>query len=131
MKKTNLVFSPLQLGAVAGVIATLAAILAQVPPITVIVRTLLAVLAFCLIGQVLLSVWQTLPSTQLSEDTPEHPLSAETETTEAAITAIQAQTLPLQATQTKAQPLGLPHAASSAPQPVRTQAHQKLAALKT
>jgi hypothetical protein len=63
MKKKSglsLSFFPLKLAAVAGVLTAFSALLAQVPPFTVIVRGLLAVLVFALFGQLLTYLWQSL-----------------------------------------------------------------------
>jgi hypothetical protein len=56
----TLSFFPLKLAAVAGVLTAFSALLAQVPPFTVIVRGLLAVLVFALFGQLLSYLWQSL-----------------------------------------------------------------------
>lgn len=72
-------FFPLQLAAIAGVLAAFSALLAQVPPVTVIVRTLLAVLVFALLGQLLDTLWQRFntPSQVAPPNPAETPESAE------------------------------------------------------
>ncbi len=74
MKKNSglsLSFFPLKLAAVAGVLTAFSALLAQVPPFTVIVRGLLAVLVFALFGQLLTYLWQSLNAMgQAKTETP-------------------------------------------------------------
>lgn len=51
---------PLQLSAVAGVLTALTALLVEVPPLIIIIRTLLAILVFAIFGQILLKIWQNV-----------------------------------------------------------------------
>lgn len=74
-------YFPLQLAAVAGVLSAFSALLAEIPPLTVIIRGLLAVVVFALLGQLLLSLWQNFSAPQLSaqESSPSEPSSPATE----------------------------------------------------
>ncbi|MGE3725003.1 MAG: hypothetical protein AB7I41_05605 [Candidatus Sericytochromatia bacterium] len=95
-KNPHLFFSafPLQLAAVAGVLAAFSAVLAHVPPVAVIVRGLLAVLVFALLGQLLSYLWQSLSA--LGQANTEHPIpdSAEANTAHTAALPLSAKTIP-------------------------------------
>jgi len=97
-KRPHVFFSafPLQLAAVAGVLAAFSAVLAHVPPVAVIVRGLLAVLVFALLGQLLSYLWHNLNALGQANTEHPHPDSApqEADMAHAAATTLSATAIP-------------------------------------
>lgn len=97
-KRPHVFFSafPLQLAAVAGVLAAFSAVLAHVPTVAVIVRGLLAVLVFALLGQLLSYLWHNLNALGQANTEHPHPDSApqEADMAPAAATTLSATAIP-------------------------------------